>query len=96
MPINCSEGLDLYEKGDLIMMDSLNFIKKYKVIKMGGHRGSDKTLCTFDDLNTAIRWAKKQIINRDRLAVFEYRYTSEENLKKDFHFDYSLKWAAYL
>ena len=77
------------------------FILRYKVLALAKAPcgGKDTILHTGTDLDKAIEFAKKYSkshINED-VAVVEFRYTSEQNLEKDFHFDYSCpKWASYL
>ncbi len=78
---------------------SFNFIKKFKVQLAGsGQYGKSKTLQVFDGLDDAIEWVKEHFDVDDEnisVAVVEYRYASEENLKKDFSFDSHYRWATY-
>lgn len=78
---------------------SFQFITKFKVQRTGsGQHSRSITLKVFDDLEEAIQWVRDNFdINDEKvsISVVEYRYTSKENLQKDFAFDYHYRWSSY-
>lgn len=74
------------------------FIIKYKLKKLSKDPYiRDKTLDVFDDLKTAIKWAKQIYKENNGMfdtSVYECKYTSTENLKKDFAYMTHLRWSS--
>lgn len=76
------------------------FIIRYKVLSLSKLPigGRDIILYRSTDPNEAIEWAKNYSKSHrsDDIAVVKFRYTSEKNLEKDFHFDYDCPlWTSY-